>query len=49
MDCFVQLLQKDPKKRMSLLDCIAHDWLQKNAYKYMFGPYKCPIYVNMDE
>ncbi|CAF1181888.1 unnamed protein product, partial [Rotaria sp. Silwood1] len=35
------LLQKDPKKRISLLDCIAHDWLQKNAYKYMFGPYKC--------
>ncbi|CAF4786175.1 unnamed protein product, partial [Rotaria sp. Silwood1] len=43
------LLQKDPKKRMSLLDCIAHPWLQKNAYKYMFGPYKCPIYVNIDE
>ncbi|UJR15082.1 hypothetical protein I4U23_002049 [Adineta vaga] len=43
------LLQKDPKRRMSLLDCIAHPWLQKNAYKYMFGPYKCPIYVNMGE
>ncbi|CAF2937232.1 unnamed protein product [Rotaria sp. Silwood2] len=43
------LLQKDPKKRMSLLDCITHDWLQKNAYKYMFGPYKCSIYVNMNE
>ena len=34
---------------MSLLDCIDHAWLQKNAYKYMFGPYQCPIYVNMDE
>jgi hypothetical protein len=34
---------------MLLVDCITHDWLQKNAYKYMFGPYKCPIYVNMDE
>ncbi|CAF3673922.1 unnamed protein product [Rotaria sordida] len=39
------LLQKDPKKRMSFVDCIAHDWLQKNAYKYMFGPYKCPINI----
>ncbi|CAF2067023.1 unnamed protein product [Rotaria magnacalcarata] len=43
------LLQKDPKKRMPLPDCIAHPWLQKNAYKYMFGPYKCPVYVNIDE
>ncbi|CAF0726934.1 unnamed protein product [Adineta steineri] len=43
------LLQKDPKKRMPLVNCITHDWLQKNAYKYLFGPYKCPIFVNMDD
>ncbi|CAF1542426.1 unnamed protein product [Didymodactylos carnosus] len=42
------LLQKDPNMRMSLTACIEHKWLRLNAYKYLFGPYKCPVYITME-
>jgi len=48
-DFISNLLLIDPKSRLSLAACIQHKWLRLNAYKYLFGPYKCPVYVTVDD